>query len=315
MTDQRVSLSILGGFLGAGKSTWLRHRLFEEVDRPVILLNEMGDVAVDEYLLERAATLKVVAGGCACCERLEEFLAVLRDICNDRTKDAQGDHSSRTILMETSGISQPARIVRAIQDDQVLKRHLRLARVIVAVDAQNGLARLLGDALARSQVESADEIAFTKIDVCAPQDLADLIKLIRTLNPATPFRAYTFGKEQELPLLPPPRNASFEFQSDEDPLQSVTLQLGESPDDASDWNAFGVFMTALLHRHGEDMIRAKGVVASSRGRLLFQSVAGHVQPPELLAGLPLESDNKVVLIGRRHQPGRLIGAWRRARRL
>ncbi|WP_160003691.1 GTP-binding protein [Rhizobium sp. 18055] len=315
MTQALMSLSILGGFLGAGKSTWLRHRLFEQADRPIILLNEMAEVAVDEYLLERAETLKVVAGGCACCERLDEFLAVLHEICNDRTKDGRGEHPNRTILMETSGIAQPARIVRAILDDPVLKRHLRLESVIVAVDARNGFARLLGDGLARSQVESADEIALTKVDVCSPDDLADMIHLIGMLNPVAPVRAYAFGKEQQLPVMPSPRHVSFEFQSDDDPLCSVTLQLGENPVDPSDWHAFGAFMTALLHRHGGDLIRAKGVVASSRGRLLFQSVAGHVQPLELLAGAPSESDNKVVLIGRRHQPERLAAAWQRTRSL
>jgi G3E family GTPase len=315
MTDDRLSLSILGGFLGAGKSTWLRHRLFQQTARPIILLNDMGDVAVDEYLLERATTLKVVAGGCACCERLDEFLGVLRDICNERTQEASETRGSRTLIMETSGISQPARIARAIAQDPVLQRHLRLEQVTVVVDAQNGLGQLLADGLARTQVESADQIALSKVEDCSPADIADLISLVRRLNPTAPLRAYEFGTERALPLLPPPRRADFEFETDESPLTAVTMQVGSGPDDPSEWHAFSVFMSAVLHRHGADLVRAKGVIASPRGRLLFQSVAGHVQPLELLAGGIAENDNQVVLISRRQHPERLMKAWQTIRTL
>ena len=68
--ENRLRLTILGGFLGAGKSTWLRHQLFVKTfDRPHVIVNEVASHAVDDTLLGGARRLDVLAGGCACCDR------------------------------------------------------------------------------------------------------------------------------------------------------------------------------------------------------------------------------------------------------
>ncbi|MDX5349669.1 MAG: GTP-binding protein, partial [Paracoccaceae bacterium] len=67
-SDGRLPLTIVGGFLGAGKSTWLRHQLYtRRFGRVHVLVNEAAELPVDDLLLGRADRLEVLAGGCACC--------------------------------------------------------------------------------------------------------------------------------------------------------------------------------------------------------------------------------------------------------
>ncbi|MEI4472944.1 CobW family GTP-binding protein [Frigidibacter sp. MR17.24] len=306
--DGRLGLRILGGFLGAGKSTWLRHHLHDHPTPPVVVLNEMGAVPVDGRLLHRAAALHVVAGGCACCTRREALIGTLRAICNDRTRAGDASAASGTLILETSGIAQPAAIAGAILVDPVLSRHLRIEAITVVVDGAEGAARLAGDPLARRQLEAAHEVVISRLDAAAPQALADTLAMVRRLAPAAPVTAASFGAAMPLPDLPPPGPAPA-LGADEREIVSVVLPLGDGPGDTGDWTAFGLFLSALLHRHGQSIFRAKGVVATPRGRLLLQAVSGHVQPPELLPEGVAADDNRVVLIGHVDRPEAIAAAW------
>ena len=69
--DNRRRLTIIGGFLGSGKTTWLRHHLHHgSFGKGIVVVNEAADTPVDDVLLQSAARIEVLAGGCACCEEL-----------------------------------------------------------------------------------------------------------------------------------------------------------------------------------------------------------------------------------------------------
>ena len=69
--DGRMRLSILGGYLGSGKTTWLRHQLHEGVfNDAFVIVNEAAETPVDDALLQNSSKLAVLAGGCACCTGL-----------------------------------------------------------------------------------------------------------------------------------------------------------------------------------------------------------------------------------------------------
>ena len=77
----RFLLTMLGGFLGAGKTTWLRHHLHSGVFRDaIVVVNEAASASVDHVLLGSANRIHVLAGGCACCEGREELLGLLREL-------------------------------------------------------------------------------------------------------------------------------------------------------------------------------------------------------------------------------------------
>src|SRR5258708_2988773 len=103
-----MRLTILGGFLGSGKSTWLRHHLHHGLLRDaLVVVNEAADAPVDDALLAGSSRLRVLAGGCACCETRPALVALLRDICDDR---GGGDASARRIdhtLLETHRLPAP----------------------------------------------------------------------------------------------------------------------------------------------------------------------------------------------------------------
>src|SRR5690606_23663230 len=87
--DRRVPLTLLGGFLGSGKTTWLRHQLHHgEMAESLVIVNEAADVPVDDMLLFRSSEIRLLAGGCACCDGRERMIALLRQFCNQRVDPA-----------------------------------------------------------------------------------------------------------------------------------------------------------------------------------------------------------------------------------
>lgn len=312
MNDRHLRLTILGGFLGAGKTTWLRHQLHAGVYAgAVVLVNEAACTPVDHALLTRAADLRVLAGGCACCAGQGALIAVLRDLCDSRSRAPSA--SAGQIVLETSGLADPGAIVAAVQRDPVLVHHIRLAGVVVAVDALHGLAHLVADPLGRRQVEAADHIVITKTDAAAPAVLADLLATLHALAPAARISGAAHGSACALPApgtaQPLPGGGAVLA-----PLFPTALTL----DADRDWPAFAVWLSALLHARGDDVVRVKGVLGTPAGRLLVQAVRRVVAAPEVLPDAPGSvhpTDNTVVVIGRGYTADNLRRSFARFRSL
>lgn len=308
--ENRMRLTILGGFLGAGKSTWLRHQLFANTyHQPHVIVNEVASHAVDDTLLVGAHRLDVLAGGCVCCDQKQQMIALLQKICNERSRK-QDSPATRDLIFEMSGVADPAQVMSAIQTDPILTRHIVLEEIIVIVDAVHGVAQLTTEVLSRRQIEAADQILIAKSDCCEAQAIGDLITTIRQINPTPEFHACAFGVEQSLPDLLSTRAVLLpDLGDDDEPLSSLPLDLDNFGPDGDIWVGFSVWLSAMLHTHGDHMVRVKGVVRTPRGRLLLQSVRKVMQAPEILPDMPEESDrssdNTIVLIGRGIDPERI----------
>jgi G3E family GTPase len=307
--EGRMRLTILGGFLGTGKSTWLRHHLHHGLLRDaLVVVNEAADTPVDDALLVGSTRLRVLAGGCACCETRPALVALLRNICDDRVG---GDASARRtdrIVLETSGLADPGRIADSIVTDPVLQHHIVVSEIIVTVDALHGLGQIRDEDLGRRQIETADRLVVTKVDAADPEHLRRLIATLRLLNPGAALSGSVMGSPTELPDA---------FGSDPEtlpvtgadgagaPIRAAALDLGKT----LDWPALTVWLSALIHARGDDVLRIKGVIRTPRGRLLLQSVRKVVQSPEILPDEPVAGDNRdglLVLIGRRFTAGELV---------
>ena len=140
--DGRMRLTVLGGYLGSGKTTWLRHQLHEGLFRDAfVVVNEAAETPVDDVLLARSSRIAVLAGGCACCTARADLLTLLKGICDERSRTASGDERLQRIVLETSGLADPGPIVEAIRADPVLVHHIVVSEIIVAVDALHALAQ------------------------------------------------------------------------------------------------------------------------------------------------------------------------------
>ncbi|HMQ58355.1 MAG TPA: GTP-binding protein [Rhizobiaceae bacterium] len=310
--DSRIALTVLGGFLGSGKTTWLRHQLHVgAVEDCVLIVNEAADVPVDDMLLTRSADMRVLAGGCACCTGRERLVALLRAICDERVGPAAGGRRHDRIVLETSGLADPGPIVEVLRDDPVLCHHIMLREIVVAVDALHGLGYLAAEPLGRRQVETADRLVITKADAASPDMLRTLRATLQTVNPGASISASAMGRPATLveigdaqPILLPVIG-----KGDERPVASTAITL--APD--TDWTAFGLWLSALLHARGDDLVRVKGVVRTPSGRLLLQSVRKVVQSPEILPDQIVHGrdENRIVFIGRGFAPRDLVNSMRR----
>lgn len=292
----RIRLTIIGGFLGAGKSTWLRHQIRDGVfQSALVIVNEAADSPVDEILLSDAGRLAVLAGGCACCIGRDRLIALLRDLCA-RAEAREPDH----FVLETSGLANPTAITEAIRLDPVLSQHIRIGEVVVLVDALHGLQRLQRESLCRTQAAAADCLVVTKVDAAQREKLARLIATLRLLNPQAPIFGSAHGVEVGLPpdgdstpeVLPESAQAG-----DRSEIFAATLEIGPT----IDWTTLDLWISALLYARGPDVLRVKGVVRGPAGRILIQAVGGQalapvVLPEELAAGS--KAMDSLVIIGR-----------------
>jgi len=299
--DKRMRLTLLGGFLGSGKTTWLRHQLHHgALADAFVVVNEAAETAVDDALLGQSAELVVLAGGCACCEAKDSLIALLRSICDRRVSRAADAPLLDQIVLETSGLADPAPIIEAIRADPMLVHHIVIGEIVVAVDGVYGLRHIREEALGRRQMELADRLVVTKVDEAEAGELGRLLATLRQINPGATVSGAMKGTETALPDhsgVAPEVLADLGNGTGAQPIRALKIDIGED----IDWTAFSVWLSALIHARGDDILRVKGVVHTPAGRLLLQSVRRIVQSPEMLPetrGDTPEQDNRLVFIGR-----------------
>jgi G3E family GTPase len=297
--DNRRRLTIVGGFLGSGKTTWLRHQLHcGTFGKAIVIVNEAAETSVDDVLLQQAAQVEVVAGGCACCDALPELLALLRRLADERTRTGDDGGKPAQIVLETSGLADPGPIIDAIRADPMLAFHVVVSEIVVTVDGLYGLRHLKEEPLGRRQVELADRLVIAKADAAEPETLRKLAATLAAVNPGAKISGAAKGEPVALPdftgVSPEPL-ADPQWVAGE--IKAQRIELGED----IDWPAFSVWLSALLHARGDDILRVKGVVDTPAGRLLLQSVRKTMQSPEILPPrdkFETGEDNSIVFIGR-----------------
>lgn len=311
--DGRMRLTVLGGYLGSGKTTWLRHQLHVGTFGPVhVVVNEAAETAVDDALLSGAAGLTLLAGGCSCCVGRADLTRALRDLCDQRSRIPASDPRLQRIVLETSGLADPGAIVSAIQTDPILVNHIVIDETIVVVDARHALAQLATEALGRRQIGAADRLILAKVDAADPAALLTLRATLYALSPGALQSGAILGEPVALPALPTSAAAQPLPPLSDDDTRGAIFPTRLILDADIDWSAFAMWLSALLHARGDDLVRVKGVIRTPAGRLLLQTVRKVVQSPEILPDQGEgRDDGAIVFIGRGFRPEDLRKSLRR----
>ena len=186
-SPRRLPVSVLTGFLGSGKTTVLNYLIQQPpLSRTLVLINEFGEIGLDHDLVTHSKDDVVIemSSGCLCCTIRSDLAKTLREAPGRFA--CGGEPWFDRVVIETTGLADPAPILHTLMADPVVARRYRVDGVIATVDALNG-----GDMLDRQfesvrQAAVADRLLVTKADLADLDDLRRLQERLRVLNPAAP---------------------------------------------------------------------------------------------------------------------------------
>jgi len=291
---ETTPVTVLTGFLGAGKTTVLNHLLRQPaLARSAVLVNEFGEIGIDHLLVEKLDENTVLLNaGCLCCTVRGDLTRVLREML----PRARRDEISRVII-ETTGLAEPVPILATLMTDPVVASAYRLEGVVTVIDAVAGLTNLEERPEAMRQVAVADRIVLTKSDLADP---AGLRARIARINPGAPVIVAEHGAVDPAALL----NAGLFNPASKIPDVAGWLRA-EAHDHLHDhdervnsfcltfdrplhWQGVSLWLEMLIQTRGKDLLRVKGILnLQGQNRPVAIHAVQHVlHPPALLTAWP-----------------------------
>jgi G3E family GTPase len=316
-----ISTSILTGFLGSGKTTILGHLLRQpEFSRTAVIINEFGEVGLDHELVETSEDSFIeLKTGCLCCKVRTDLTQTIQDMLQ-RRDDGNCSPFNR-IVIETSGLADPAPILQTLMTDTSIAGRLVLGGVVATVDTVTGISTLQREDISQKQVAVADRVVLTKLDLGGPARPV-LLRRLAELNAGAPVLSADHGKIDSQCLfdtglydphvksldvnswLAEDRHSHARHDADvqaytvvrKEPIRAVTLTL---------------FLETLAEHCGADLLRLKGIVniAESPDRPAVIHGVQHVfHAPAWLKGWPSDNRSSRIVFITRRVPQRWVEA-------
>jgi G3E family GTPase len=320
-----IPVHIVTGFLGAGKTTLLNRLLRDPaLADALVIVNEWGEIGLDHLLVERAeGDVLLLASGCLCCSLRGDLVEALERLLARRDSGLIKPFSR--IVIETTGLADPAPILHALAADPALAGRLALASIVTLADAVNGEETLSARAEARRQVAVADWLLISKSDLAAGAERVSAVRQkLRALNPRAPLRegAGQFSIEEFLivarrdlsaeadNLQPTP---SGRFRAEEAPHSpAIRTHLLRWPTPIA-WRDAAQFVDLIAGQFGARLLRVKGLIAlaDDPGKPLLIQGAQHVfHPPRRLPAWPdADRATRIIFIGEGIEPSDIDRLW------
>lgn len=317
-------VNLLTGFLGSGKTTLLRRLLQDPtLATAAVLINEFGEVGLDHHLLERIdETAVILKSGCVCCTIRGELSEAIRDLHSRRERGLVPAFDR--LVIESTGLADPFPILSTIRADPVLSHHFTLGSVVTLVDSVNAAGQIASRPESVKQIAAADRIVLTKTDLVSAGDLAALERRLAAMNPAAAirdvhdtgwtaswlmadmaaFQAVRDADGDQAATGAPLHDMDGRLHHDHEPHGDHHPAHGHDPnrhgdsvhafavtlDEPLDWTGFGIWLTMLLNRHGEKVLRVKGILdlIGEERPVAVHGVQHLVHPPVHMERWPTE---------------------------
>ena len=255
----RLPVVVVTGFLGSGKTTLIRALLATpEGAGTAVVVNEYGEVGIDDALLRASSDATVLLGnGCLCCTVRSDLQETLRELFVERARGAVP--SFARVVIETSGLADPAPVLQTFATDRALGREFHLQSLVAVVDAVTGPGNLEHMPEAQKQVALADRLILTKSDLAGPAATARLAERLAALTPA-PQRIVVDGRIDPAFILDDAladRPREFGGHAHSHGIDSFALIF----DDKLSWPGLEQAMAVLTALRGPDLLRVKGILA------------------------------------------------------
>jgi G3E family GTPase len=319
---RRLPVLLLSGFLGSGKTTLVNALLRDpRLADTAVAVNEFGEVPLDAHLIEDGQDRTVVlANGCLCCNLAGDMEDAVMRIFSRR--EAGALPAFKRLIVEPSGLADPAPIAQAILRNPVMSRAFRLEGIVATVDALFGEAQIAAHAETAKQIALADALVITKTDMADAPSLEGLRVALRRLNPGAEIFTALNGEIDPAALLPagfldpgmivPARRF---FTADTAPHEVETRAISLTADAPLDWRAFDAWLRKIRLAHAEQLLRVKAILntADSQLPLVIHGVHHVLHTPVQLAAWPDDDRRtRIVCITRGLPKGVIEEAWANA---
>jgi len=317
-----LPLTVLTGFLGAGKTSLLNRLLKDPaLAGTAVLINEFGEIGLDHLLVEKISDdLVLLPSGCVCCtmrgDLIDALERLLRDLDNRRA-------DLNRVVLETTGLADPAPVLHTVMVHPYLVMRYRLDGIVTVVDAVNGLETIDRHPEAMKQAASADRLALAKTDILDTPDrratAAQLTARLKRLNPAAPILDVAAGEATADRLIncglydpdskvPDVRrwlaeeayaaNADTHVHRHHHHGEERIRSLALASDRALPAATFDMFLDLLRGLHGPNLLRVKGIVKIAEAPeqpVVIHGVQHVFHPPTSLPAWP-DDDRRTRLV-------------------
>jgi len=321
----RLPVALLSGFLGSGKTTLVNALLRDpRLADTAVAVNEFGAVPLDRDLIDHGDDKTVVlANGCLCCNLSGDLEAAMMRLFSRR--DTGELPRFRRLIVEPSGLADPAPIAQAILRNPMMARALRLEAIVTTVDALFAEAQLARHAETQKQVRLADRLVLTKTDLADADTTARVCDALRRLNPVAPIHAARHGNVDAGVLFPPafldPAGAAtarsvlyaedVTYETDPghaDRIAAVSL----TADRPLRWRDFDTWLRGIRLGHAEQLLRVKGMldVEGMDGPVVVHGVHHVLHPPVALQHWPdADRRSRLVIIADAATSASIRASW------